>query len=268
MGAYQTNLLTKVPNPLFWLKLDVTPYIQSGSGTTTVFQSGTVNFVNDPATSVDTAHVNPSQNGYLGNNSALSIHPGRSLWTLNFWFKKNSLPSANLQYIYYVSGAYSFTVANSYIGTDGKVRFAGTYNSIASPTLTSTTNICDGDWHMVTITRSTNAVFMYIDGVVEANSLGFPTNSQVTTGFIRVASNNIADTDIYYDEINATNAVWNGTQILGIYNGYVPPVALYPLKYWDGATWATPISKSQWDGSNWVTFNGKIWDGSAWQDIT
>jgi len=67
----------------------------------------------------------------------------------------------------------------------------------------------------------------------------------------------------------ATSSVINATAISEIWTaGSTAPVSGAPLKYWNGTAWTTPLSITQWNGSAWTTFNGKVWDGSAWIEIT
>jgi hypothetical protein len=40
------------------------------------------------------------------------------------------------------------------------------------------------------------------------------------------------------------------------------------MYYWNGTAWTLPTNKYKWDGVNWVTFDGKIWNGSSWANIT
>jgi hypothetical protein len=221
MGAYQNNLVSVVGTPPIWYKLDVDPWVEDGTATFSINKTGTINLITNDG--VDTACANPQQGSYLQNASSQIIAPIRSIFTLNFWFKKNSLPSAKIQYIELFSTGYTNNVNFSFIDTNGTLTFNQNLAGTLQTALTSSVNICDGNWHMITITRSTTTARLYIDGVLESTQT-WSSSFSTSTSIVRYIYNNIADTDIFYDELtyNGT-AAWTNAQITSIYNGYTPP---------------------------------------------
>jgi hypothetical protein len=263
MGAYQSGFIAAWGStPGLWFKLDTTtPFANSGTLASTQVFNGT--YVTDPY-SIDTNCVKPTTIGAFARKDLLGFKGPN--FTFNFWFRTDSKPTANIPYVRQVDGTYSISTSQSYIGTDGKVRFAGTYNSVNSPTLTSTTDVCDGYWHMITIRRTTSTTCaMFIDGVLEASSTSWPSaNSFIQSGQFFFCEKTAGSGDIYFDELAVQSVSIGNTNITNIFNLYVQ---VNKLKYWDGTAWAKPLSVTQWDGSSWATFNGKIWNGSVWQDI-
>jgi hypothetical protein len=124
--------------------------------------------------------------------------------TIAFWFKRSSAPASNTVWtaMYWNSET---NLINCYINTNGTISFQATLGSL-QPALTSTTNICDNQWHHVVITRGNGGVEakMYIDGSLQSSqtwtSFGIPSTSfQPFTGL-----NNQFDEYTYFPSTTLT----------------------------------------------------------------
>lgn len=195
-------------------------------------------------------------------------------YSLGFWFKINSIPAnAAINVISEVLPPTSSIASGFRFGFYGSTHSTspGKFVSIIrGQTSVSTINLVVGQWYYFAVTRkTTNVMDMYLDGSL-FRSLGSIASSTALTAY-SVGHNGTISTAYSANFSNlyfATTANIDAAQIAEIWTaGSTAPVTDAVLKYWDGSAWATPLSISQWDGSSWTTFDGQVWNGTAWKDI-
>jgi hypothetical protein len=189
-------------------------------------------------------------------------------YTINYWFKKSAPPASaqNWFYWYLNSGNNIDAPTEAGIQTNGYINFkpAMTYGGgpYTQSEVTTQMNVCDGNWHLITFVRDGATLKSYVDGQLKQTvsdwSLTDPNPS---------ASFQFGAQSTSWDEFQIYNYALSDAQILGLYQSEYPAAAGYPLKYWNGTAWTTPISMKQWNGTAWVTMDGSVYSGTAWVDI-
>lgn len=192
-------------------------------------------------------------------------------FSIGFWFQYSLYPTGAPSFFNFglssTMGA-SITLNGSGAGSSaGKIRLSNSGVSILS-----STTVTDTNWHYIAIRRtlSPNMMYLYLDGQLVGSASSTITavpSGNVSFGSASTQSQNYTvNVSNYY---HTTSSIIGPTEIAEIWAaGSVAPATGYPLKYWNGSAWTTPISKTQWNGSAWVPLNGKVWSGTAWVDIT
>jgi hypothetical protein len=250
--------------------LNITPYswyqFDNTSGIDLVYDSGssnqTLNLSSNPTW---LAYPNGASKGaislsaYGGYDTACSATYGQNN-TIAFWFKRTSAPTSQLQwsYKYYNSDLRWDQASQAGINTNGTITFAPFLGS-QMPALTSTTNICDGQWHYVVITRAAGTdARMYIDGSLQSSQTW--SSSTIVSSSIQpfAGQGNSFDDYIYWD----TTALSAG-QISALYAstisstnaGYTAQVMLVTQATMTDATVTAQSSVS-------VTYNSEAFGGN------
>ena len=98
---------------------------------------------------------------------------GTSDFTLEYWYKADPNPS---------SGNYSYIVDYNDDDWATRVKPDGTHQYMVGDTarITSTTPLCEGQWHHIAIVRSSGTSRMYINGVQEGGTYSDSTNYSFT----------------------------------------------------------------------------------------
>ena len=193
--------------------------------------------------------------------------------TLNFWFKKSAPPTSAQQWMswYYNSGQNIDSPNEAGIKTNGYLQFKPQWGYSGGPysqtEITTQMNVCDGNWHMITITYDSVSLVgtmkMYVDGVLKDTKADWGNSSAGSSAGFSFGTQSTS-----WDEFQTYNYKLTDAQILSLYQSEYPAPTGAPLTYWNGTAWATPISMKQWNGTAWVTMDGSVYNGSAWVDIT
>jgi len=131
------------------------------------------------------------------------------------------------------------------------------------------TNVNDGNWHYLAVRRYGNTFDMYVDGVLEATGQNPVVSSTYSINHGNGSGYNQSAFVMRMGHLHwGTTANFTASAPMEIWTaGSTAPVQ-NQLKYWNGTDWTLPTNKYKWDGINWVTFDGKIWNGSSWANIT
>jgi hypothetical protein len=267
-------------NPYMWIKMDAglpmygtrTTYTQSpveyGPGLPITFNSSggkTGAYITFPTAAERWIQFIP-QSPYLNGMNGKTF-------TIGLWFKKpiNSIgPEANQILEITGSSVGSFDGRIGFIlpGTTdannaGKLVFnvnstgGGTGGGIPGNLYASV----DGNWHFALISINGQTVKYYYDG----QNVG---QSTIPTGNTRPWAWQLGAPywEGQMDDIVYFNYVLSDQQILDLYEAAQDKA---PLKYWNNSTWATPQESYLYNGQGFTpVFGKKVWDGTAWLDIT
>ena len=193
--------------------------------------------------------------------------------TINFWFKKSAPPASAQSWIYryYNANDNIDSPQEAGIQTNGYMNFKPKWGYSGGPyaqtEVTTQMNVCDGNWHMITITYENASALngtmkMYVDGVLKDTQADWGNSSAGSA-----ASFSFGAQSTSWDEFQTYSYKLNAAQILSLYQSEYPAPTGAPLTYWNGSAWATPISMKQWNGTAWVTMDGSVYNGSSWLDI-
>lgn len=194
--------------------------------------------------------------------------------TINFWFKKSAPPATAQQWLnwFYNSTSNINSVNEAGINTDGSIIFKPQWSYSGGPytqsQVSTNINVCDNNWHMITITYEgalslAGTMKMYVDGQLKSTASDWGNSSASSSASITWGT---ASTS--WDEFQTYSYRLTAAQILSLYEAEYPPsTGGYPLKYWNGSAWTTPISMQQWNGTAWVTMDGSVYNGTTWVDI-
>ena len=261
-GAYTLNPTNEgTMSILTWSLSNTAP-----TGFTTGGPTGGAGYWSIPDT---TRWRNQAASGTNMNNSFLDYN-----YTVGFWFRFPVLPTANLAVgkligaVLTSAGGLGFEVAlsgSAYTTAPSKLHVRDSGTTYVNTGVTIEAN----KWYFVVAQRfsqsGSNNVKYYLNG-----QLILTRTNNGTSGFSSLQFGNVTATDpVAFHLSNVfTGPTANFTEaaILDIYNTGNPP-ADFPLKYWDGSAWTTPLNKYQWDGVNWITMVGKVWNGSSWINI-
>ncbi len=119
--------------------------------------------------------------GYV--SSSGSSNPGPETFTIQIWFKTTSAAGMLIGFGSSRTGASKKSDRTLYIASTGKVVF-GVYPT-AYKTVTSTTTVTDGTWHLATASLSTGGMKLYLDGELEATD-STTTSAEGSKGWWRV----------------------------------------------------------------------------------
>lgn len=117
-------------------------------------------FVNDSSRNRYCIEIANGATNYLSCNSAFFPYDAV---TINCWFKtSSSIAGAGNYHIPFASanGHYEISIE----GTSGKLRGGFYVNGVRQCITTSGDNICDGQWHMLTLTYDGTVIRRYLDG--------------------------------------------------------------------------------------------------------
>jgi hypothetical protein len=204
--------------------------------------NGTVNgasLTTDRNNSPNTAYNFPTGNEYIVANPSTSLNtanfPGV---TMSTWFYMTGVASSPFNpHIYHIA---DITPDDSYgiiyEKATQKIRYLNWNGTTLSGNvdLQGTTNIALNTWYHVAVTHdhSTNAVKLYLNGVVEAQTTAtanFPVNPNLTIGRHRTNANSGMKGKI--DEVKLFNCALTATEVAALYNPVPPPagcqVAIY-----------------------------------------
>ena len=211
--------------------------------------------------------------GWDTNPSWTPTPSGSGQMTLNFWFKKSAPPTTAQNWIYRYYNANDNIDSSNEAGiqTNGYLQFRPTWGYSGGPyaqsEVTTQMNVCDGNWHMITITYETASLVgtmrMYVDGVLKDTKADWGNSSSNSPASFSFGAQNTS-----WDEFQTYGYKLTDAQILSLYQSEYPAASSYPLKYWNGSSWATPISMKQWNGSAWVTMVGKVYNGTSFVSIS
>lgn len=102
-------------------------------------------------------------------------------WTLDFWMKSTfSLPTGQNQVMGNGSGASTNSIRVFGLNVSGTITIEARDSGGTAKQVTSVASVYDGNWHHIAGVRSSNMLYLYVDGV----SVGTPiaiTSSYVTT---------------------------------------------------------------------------------------
>lgn len=219
-GGFEDAVANIGVTPLLWYKFDDTSgidlvYNSAVPGSNTLNLTNNPTWTSYPNTAVKGGISFPSFGGYDTNATATYTLNN----TISFWFKRSAPPGSPSQWMYhYFNSAGNITTAQ--VNTDGKIQFGARLNDSNQPTLVSTSSVCDGNWHLITITRGSNGteVKLYVDGVLNSTQTynGFTTSS---TGWSPIAGQgNEFDDYIYWD-----NTTLSAAQVTSLYNSVFAP---------------------------------------------
>jgi len=157
---------------------------------------------------------------YWRSYSGYDVAPGSQSYafgtnsTINFWFRKSSAPASNTQVISVTTSnvqVQSSTNTQNWIGTDGKFNYRPLVNNSQGTVLTSTSSVCDGNWHMITITRNAGVFKLYIDGSLVSTQTDYATTT-ATGGYMSVGM-----TGAFFDDPTRWNSTLTDQQINNIW---------------------------------------------------
>jgi len=214
-------------------------------------------------TSTNTGETTPYQDG---------------LFTMGFWFMMPVLPiGAAVGYTLFENSTAVNRIQMTGTTTTGTTsRFNFNFNTTTTAPSNAANTITAGQWMFVAVRKtseSTNNLKYYVNGVNVATFTYTPilAGATVTRFGGSQADTGGGGNKLYYlsNYFVGSPDVYTEAVIQNIYTtGITPPVTSYPLKYWNGSAWTTPLNKQQWNGSAWVTMNGKVWNGTQWVAIS
>jgi hypothetical protein len=131
----------------------------------------------------------------LTDNSALKP---TGAFTIGCWFKTNSTGSAKLLY---QSRSMNTNYAGIviYINSSNTIttEFGNNTQVGANNVFVTTTNICDNNWHYITVAYNNNYAQIYIDGKLQASGYAV-TPAYATTNYVRIGCGNVTGTDTFF----------------------------------------------------------------------
>lgn len=208
----------------------------------------------------------------MGNPSNLQFALA-STFTISTWFKSttNSLTQA-IFYKYSTGPAgYGF-----FINSSGFVKFFMRGSTSGTLQVGANTNVCDGNWHMLTVSynggSAPSSFKIYIDGVSQSLS----TDSNNLVGTIGNTVNVTVGTDgnsqgtnaiCQLDEMRVYNAVLTDSQVLGLYNytgsNYVTPLPVGNALSLDGSSYVTVTNQTPYNFERTNSFSMAFWIKSS-----
>lgn len=138
----------------------------SGNGYDLNFSNDALPFVNNSSRNDYCVKITDGVTNYLQNSS---VYFPYDAVTMSCWFKTNSGQAGGNNYhipFSSVSGHYEISVE----GTTGKLRGGFYVNNTRYCSTTSGNNICDGLWHMLTLTYDGATIRRYLDGIEVSGS--------------------------------------------------------------------------------------------------
>jgi hypothetical protein len=225
MGAFQTYVSGLSPQPVLWFKLDeanaTVPIVNSGTSANNFSATGTVK---NTTGGKDTGYWNltPSTTLNFAGGDNTSIIPAYLNYTFSFWIKRN-LPGvgtyAGTFPIAYTSSstAYKVTSGNSAsIEDDGKMYYYAFHNNVAHSILASD-DLRTNQWILITITRASNVMKLYQNGVLKQSVTDAGTGSSPgLTGTWTFTHAGFGGTGI--DEITLFDYTMTDQQVLDLFN--------------------------------------------------
>jgi hypothetical protein len=139
------------------------------------------------------------------------INIGSGSNTVEGWIKVPTIGNGNLltdERVGVLLGNYESTPNSNWeIFSNGQLRF---YWNDGEFNLLGTTDLRDGAWHQVAFVRdvSTDSIFLYVDGVIDASQAGAGTNITITTSFYIGGDRRLSETLYFHGEIDELR-IWN-----------------------------------------------------------
>jgi hypothetical protein len=140
-------------------------------------------------------------------------------FAIGFWTKKQTLPTSNS----YLLSSYKSDNSNNvslYWNTNGGISF-NIYANNNNHTVSSSTDITDGEWHFVVAKLSSNTMQLWVDGT----SIGTTTmNHNIALDYFQFDGSNSTDTTSMSQFFVATSSNIGTTEIANIYDYGTPSV--------------------------------------------
>lgn len=216
----------------------------------------------------------PASTGCVGilSNTVASFNDGE--YSIGIWFKISALPGGTTIYPLFGVQPRATSASSLLISIRGSgATSPGTFSVTQTGRVSNTgVSVPIGSWNYLALVKRTDGSGnFYLNGasVFIPGSLGSTGTTQVNIGPV-ATTNGTTPFDLSFTDFYISNpGQIDATQISEIWTaGSTAPVTSFPLKYWDGTQWATPLNKQQWNGSAWVPMNGKVWNGSVWMPIS
>ena len=207
--------------------------------------------------------------GFTGPNNWISF--GTDFWNAsgNFscqlWFKASAAPASGVgTYIIGMDDAVGWHECAIVLGQTGTVAFL-TYESGYGSTAPSS-NICDGNWHHIVITKSGTDGVLYVDNTAYTGTVKNVTGLTARRWGFRFGAGYCAN-GTYYDEVAIWNRALSASEVSALYNGgsgLYGDTSVAPFN--SGLTYAwhcnegTSTSVACWQGTN----TGTLTAGGTW----
>lgn len=219
MGAFQTYVSALSPQPVMWFKFD--------GGTSTTYTDSGTNANNLVVSTALTASSGGKDGGYLNLtttqnfNDAITTVPAYLNYTFSFWIKRN-LPgvgtyTGTAPFGWSATGTYRNTSGgDSSIESNGVFYYKALHGGVAHSDLI-TSDLRTGQWILITITRASNVVKLYENGVLRQTVTDAGTASNPgLTGTWTMGSAGFGGTGL--DEMLLFNYTMTDAQVLALYN--------------------------------------------------